>query len=68
MTMSPNKSSTTTKLLETVLKLMIKQEVFVKCPFCNKYIGLFEIYNENCSNCGKVNFNDFIVIKNEIVD
>jgi len=45
-----------------IFELMVKNEVFAKCPKCKKYMTLFETYNCNCSACGKINFNDIVLI------
>ncbi len=52
-----------TKVFRTILRLLILNQVFIKCPGCGKALGMFEVYNENCSLCGEIEYNKMIVIK-----
>jgi len=51
------------KLFKTILKLMVNGDAFALCPDCKKFLSLFEVYNENCSFCGEINFSDILMIK-----
>jgi len=45
-----------------IFDLLFKNQVFAKCPKCKKYMSLFEVYNSNCSCCGKVNSGHITII------
>jgi len=49
------------RLFKPVLKLIIKGKAFAMCPDCGKSLSMFELYNENCSFCGEVDFNNVII-------
>lgn len=56
------------KLFKTILKLLINGKAFALCPDCKKSLSLFEVYNENCSFCGEIDFGDIEIIKSHKID
>jgi len=62
--MGNNKEQTkfTKKTIDgSVLQLLLESKLFAKCPKCSKYMSFFEVYNHNCSFCGKINFEEIIL-------
>jgi len=53
------KKESTTK---SIFHLLYHKRIFAKCPKCDKYLALFEIYNENCGECGRIKFNKIILV------
>lgn len=56
------------KLFKVIVTLIFERKAFAKCQNCSKYLSLFEVYNGNCSICGKIDFNDIMIIKNIMDD
>jgi len=48
--------------VKSIFHLLYNGKIYSQCPFCFKYLTLFEAYNENCSECGKVEFSKIILI------
>ncbi len=55
-------------IFNSLYKLLLSGEVFIKCPQCNKSLGLFETCNENCSFCGRIDKNKMIVTEGYITN
>lgn len=58
--MSEQKSET---LFTAIVQLLLSKRAFIKCPNCGKSLGLFEVYNENCSFCGKIKYDSMFVMQ-----
>jgi uncharacterized Zn finger protein len=50
------------KTQTVVYDLLLKNKIFCKCPSCQKYLVLFEIYNAHCAECGNINKDEILLI------
>lgn len=50
-------------LFPTILELLVEGKVYAKCPKCGKSLGIMEVYNNHCAFCGKIPFDDMIILK-----
>lgn len=47
---------------KSIFHLLYHGRIYAQCGNCFKYLSLFETYNENCSSCGRIDFNKIILV------